>query len=60
LSKTAGFSDGYATAFMLMSLDESKTFLKDHPELHVMLLYVDANNIMQQFTTKNFKSLIKE
>jgi len=28
--------------------------------LHVMLLYVDANNIMQQFTTKNFKSLIKE
>ena len=60
LSKTAGFSDGYATAFMLMSLDESKTFLKDHPELHVMLLYVDANNIMQQFTTENFKSLIKE
>ena len=60
LSKSSGLSDGYATAFMLMSLEESKVFLQKHPELHVMLLYSDSDNKMQQFTTENFKKLIKE
>ncbi|WP_374400648.1 FAD:protein FMN transferase [Flavobacterium sp.] len=60
LSKSSGLSDGYATAFMLMSLGESKVFLQKHPELHVMLLYSDSDNKMQQFTTENFKKLIKE
>lgn len=60
LSKSSGLSDGYATAFMLMSLEESKVFLQKHPELHVMLLYSDYDNKMQQFTTENFKKLIKE
>jgi thiamine biosynthesis lipoprotein len=60
LSKSSAISDGYATAFMLMSLEESKLFLQNHNELCVMLLYVDATNKMQQFTTENFKALIKE
>ncbi len=58
LSKSSGLSDGYATAFMLMTLEESKVFLQKHPELYVMLLYVDEANKMQQFTTENFNSLI--
>ncbi len=58
LSKSSGLSDGYATAFMLMSLEESKLFLQKHPELFVMLFYVDSNNKMQRFTSENFKSLI--
>jgi len=60
LSKSSGLSDGYATAFMLMSLEESKVFLQKHPELHVMLLYSDSDNIMQRLTTENFNKLIKE
>ena len=60
LSKSSGLSDGYATAFMLMTLEESKLFLQKHPELYVMLLYADEANKMQQFTTENFKKLIKE
>lgn len=60
LSKSSGLSDGYATAFMLMNLEESKAFLQQHPELYVMLLYVDSNNKMQRFTTDNFNKLIKE
>jgi thiamine biosynthesis lipoprotein len=60
LSKSSAISDGYATAFMLMSLEESKLFLQNHNDLYVMLLYVDAHNKMQQFTTENFKALIKE
>ena len=51
LSKSSGLSDGYATAFMLMSLEESKVFLQKHPELHVMLLYSDSDNKMQRFVT---------
>ncbi|TDR24107.1 FAD:protein FMN transferase [Flavobacterium cheniae] len=58
LSKSSAISDGYATAFMLMSLEESKVFLQKHPELYVMLLYSDSDNKMQQFTTENFNSLI--
>lgn len=58
LSKSSGLSDGYATAFMLMTLEESKLFLQKHPELYVMLLYADETNKMQQFTTENFNSLI--
>jgi len=60
LSKSSAISDGYATAFMLMSLEESKLFLQNHNDLYVMLLYVDATNKMQQFTSDNFKALIKE
>lgn len=60
LSKSSAISDSYATAFMLMSLEESKLFLQKHKDLYVMLLYVDATNKMQQFTTENFKALIKE
>ena len=60
LSKSGGISDGYATAFMLMSLEESKAFLESHPELYVLLLYADEKNEMQQYMTVNFKELIKE
>lgn len=60
LSKSSAISDGYATAFMLMSLEESKAFLQKHPELHVMLLYSDSDNKMQRFTTENFNSLIMD
>lgn len=58
LSKSSAISDGYATAFMLMTLEESKLFLQKHPELYVMLLYAGKDNKMQQFSTENFKSLI--
>ena len=60
LSKSGGISDGYATAFMLMSLEESKAFLESHPEIYALLLYADEKNEMQQYMTVNFKELIKE
>ena len=58
LSKSGGISDGYATAFMLMSLEESKALLEKHPELYVLLIYSDDKNEMQQYITDNFKELI--
>lgn len=50
-------ADGYATAFMVMSLEEGKQFAKKHSELYVMILYADENNQMQRFQTENFLAL---
>ena len=50
-------ADGYATAFMVMSLEEGKEFAKQHPELYVMILYVDENNQLQRFQTDNFLAI---
>lgn len=58
LAPTCIMADGYATAFMVMSLEEGKQFAKKHPELYVMILYSDENNQMQRFQTENFKNLI--
>jgi len=60
LAKNTALADGYATAFMVMTLEESKLFLQNHPELYVMLLYTDAENQMQQYLTDNFKELLIE
>lgn len=60
LAKNGALADGYATAFVIMTLEESKLFLQNHPELYVMLLYTDAENQMQQYLTDNFKKLIIE
>ena len=40
--------DGYATAFMAMGFEKSKTFLKKHPELKTYLIYVDEKGETQQ------------
>ncbi|NHN26423.1 FAD:protein FMN transferase [Flavobacterium jejuense] len=58
LAPTCVLADGYATAFMLMPLEEVKQFLEVHKELKVMLLYMDGKNEMQRFTSGNFKALI--
>ena len=50
-------ADGYATAFMVMSLEESKLFIEKHPELYVMIVYVDGTTATQQFVTANFESV---
>lgn len=46
--------DAYATAFMAMGLKKSKEFLKKHPNLKVILLYVDKKGKTKEFV--NYKS----
>lgn len=58
LAPTCIMADGYATAFMIMDLEQVKTFVKKHPELNVLLLYADENNEMQRFETDNFKNIL--
>ena len=51
-------ADGFATAFMLMDLVETKKLLQKRTDLHVLLIYMDENNRIQQFKTANFEKLI--
>lgn len=60
LAPTCIMADGYATAFMIMSLEEVKQFVIKHPELKVLLLYTDEKNTMQQYNSESFKNLIIE
>ena len=51
-------ADGFATAFMLMDLVETKKLLQKRTDLYVLLIYTDENNQIQQFKTANFEKLI--
>ena len=53
-------ADGYATAFMIMDLEESKKLLALRDDLYVLLIYTNEDNQMQQFKTTNFQALILE
>jgi len=59
LTSTCKMADGYATAFMVMDLEQSKVFIKQHPGLYVMIMYADENNEMQRFLTENFEKLLQ-
>jgi len=37
-------ADAYATAFMVMGMDKTRTFLKDHPELTCIFIYDENGN----------------
>lgn len=58
LASSCKMADGYATAFMVMSLEESKVFIEKHPELYVMIIYVGETTEIQQFATPNIESII--
>lgn len=58
LASSCIMADGYATAFMVMDLEQGKKFAQNHPELYVMIMYADEKNELQLFQTENFKNLI--
>ncbi len=53
-------ADGYATAFMIMEIQNIQKFLQKKPDLYVLLIYSDENNKIQQYKTPNFQSLLLE
>lgn len=56
----AGTADAYATALMVMGLDASIEFLKQHPELDAYLIYSDAKGNYKSFQTPGMKKYLKE
>lgn len=53
-------ADGLATAFMVMDVEKSIAFLKQHPEIYAYFIYMDADHKEQFYQTDNFKDLIVE
>lgn len=47
-------ADAYATAFMVMGVEKSKEFLKDHPKIEAYFIYADSINKNQVYYTPNF------
>jgi len=47
--------DGYATAFMAMGLNKTKTFLKTHKKFKVFLIYSNPNGEIKTYKTENLK-----
>ena len=43
--------DAYATAFMAMGLEKTKTFLKGRTDLIVILIYNSNDGSLQEFST---------
>ena len=53
-------ADGYATALMLMNLEEGKAFFAQKPNLYGFIIYQDNSSEIQYFQTENLTKLILE
>lgn len=56
IAQNCAMADGYATAFMAMSLAEAKQIIKDINAIEVLLIY-DDNGELKNFSTKGFEAL---
>lgn len=52
-------ADAFATAFMAMDLEDSKSLLGNKDNLEAYIIYLDESGETQEFMTPGFKSLIK-
>jgi thiamine biosynthesis lipoprotein len=52
-------ADAFATAFMVLGLDDAKSVIEDHPELDVYFIFSDNNGNIQTFMTEGFRSVLK-
>lgn len=57
VANTCAVADAYATAFMAMDLEDSKTLLKKQPGLEAFIIYLDTQGNTKAFKTSFFKNL---
>jgi len=55
IHKNAALADAYATVFMLLGKEKSITYCKDHPQIQLLLVYLDEENQMKVYKTANFE-----
>lgn len=58
--KNCGLADAYATAFMVMGVEETKTFLIQNTEIEAYLIFSDNNGEMKTFMTNGLKEILTE
>lgn len=59
-AKDAITADGYDTAFFVMGLEATKTFLKNRKDIDVYMLYTNEEGHLMSFATDGIKDLIQE
>jgi thiamine biosynthesis lipoprotein len=52
-------ADGFATAFMVMGVDEAKQIVQKHPELDAYFIFSDEVGDIKTFMTDGFRSILK-
>lgn len=60
LADNCATADAYATAFMVLGLDEAQKVLKEHPEIDAYFIYADKDGKNQIFMTDGLKKLIDQ
>lgn len=60
IANTAGEADAYATAFMVMGMEESKQFVESHPELKLDVLFIssDSSNKLISYKSIGFNKYL--
>lgn len=51
------YADAYATACMVMGLEKAKVFVKGHPEIQALFIYVDDDGVLQTWQTDGLDRL---
>jgi len=59
IATNCGTADAFATAFMVMGLEKSKSFLTKHPELDAYFIFADSKGELQTDYSPNFIRFIK-
>ncbi|WP_339611883.1 FAD:protein FMN transferase [uncultured Planktosalinus sp.] len=60
LAKTCAEADAYATAFMVMELEETHFFLEEHTTIDAYVIYVDEEGNLQEWLTEGFQKIVLE
>lgn len=53
-------ADAYATAFMVMGLEEAEQFANAHPDIDAYFIYSDENGKLQTFLTNGMEKYVKK
>lgn len=53
-------ADAYATAFMVLGVEQSKKILNQSPELEAFLVFADENGDLATFSTKALENIIEQ
>lgn len=60
IAKDCMSADAYATAFMVMGLEEAERFADAHPDIDACFIYSDENGELRTFLTKGMEKYISK
>ena len=60
IAKDCMSADAYATAFMVMGLEEAERFANAHPDIDACFIYTDENGKFQTYYTKGMERFISK